>query len=30
MGQFNIRFAQPGNIANIFEPGAEGPLWWGD
>ena len=28
MGQFNIRFAQPGNIANIFEPGAEGPLWW--
>jgi len=20
MGQFNIRFAQPGNIANIFEP----------
>src|SRR5712691_1016081 len=22
MGQFNIRFAQPGNIANIFEPGA--------
>jgi len=30
MGQFNIRFAQPGNIANIFEPGAEGPLWWAD
>jgi hypothetical protein len=30
MGQFNIRFAQPGNIANIFEPGAEGPIWWGD
>lgn len=30
MGQFNIRFAQEGNIANIFEPGAEGPLWWGD
>jgi Alpha/beta hydrolase domain len=30
MGQFNIRFAQPGNIANIFEPGAEAPLWWGD
>jgi hypothetical protein len=28
MGQFNIRFAQPGNIANIFEPGAEAPLWW--
>jgi alpha/beta hydrolase family protein len=30
MGQFNIRFAQPGNIANIFEAGAEGPIWWGD
>jgi hypothetical protein len=30
MGQFNVRFAQPGNIANIFEPGAEGPLWWED
>jgi len=28
LGQFNIRFAQPGNIANIFEPGAEAPLWW--
>jgi hypothetical protein len=30
MGQFNIRFAQPSNVANIFEPGAEGPLWWDD
>ena len=30
IGQFNIRFAQPGYIANIFEPGAEGPIWWGD
>ena len=30
MGQFNIRFANEGNIANLFEPGAEGPLWWGD
>jgi hypothetical protein len=30
MGQFNIRFAQPGNIANLFEAGAEGPIWWGD
>ena len=28
MGQFNIRFAQPGNIANIFEPGTEAPQWW--
>src|SRR5262249_39730638 len=30
MGQFNIRFANEGNIANLFEPGAEGPLWWGE
>jgi hypothetical protein len=30
MGQFNIRFAQPGFVANIFEPGAEGPIWWGN
>jgi hypothetical protein len=29
-GQFNIRFAVPGNIANLNEPGAEGPLWWED
>ena len=26
LGQFNIRFANPGNIAEIYEPGAEGPL----
>jgi Alpha/beta hydrolase domain len=30
MGQFNVRFAQPGNIALIFEAGAEGPIWWGE
>jgi hypothetical protein len=30
MGGFNIRFAQPGNIAELYEPGAEGPLWWSD
>jgi len=29
-GQFNIRWAIPGNIANLYEPGAEGPLWWSD
>jgi len=29
-GQFNVRFAQPGNIALIFEAGAEGPIWFGD
>jgi hypothetical protein len=30
LGQFNNRFANPGNIAEIYEPGAEGPLWWED
>jgi len=30
LGQFNVRFGLPGNIANIYEPGAESPLWWGD
>jgi len=29
-GQFNIRFAQPGNIADLFEPGGEQPTWWPD
>ena len=28
MGSFNIRFAQPGDIAELFDPGADGPLWW--
>jgi hypothetical protein len=27
-GQFNIRFAQPGNIAGLYDPIAEGPAWW--
>lgn len=30
MGGFNTRFAQPGDIAELYDPGAEGPLWWGD
>lgn len=30
MGSFNIRFAQPGNIAELYLPGADGPLWWED
>jgi hypothetical protein len=30
LGSFNARFAQPGNIAELYDPGAEGPLWWGD
>lgn len=29
-GSFNIRFAQPGNIADLYEPGAEQPTWWVD
>ncbi len=27
-GGFNIRFAQPGDIAEMYDPGGEGPLWW--
>ena len=27
---FNTRFARPGDIAELYQPGAEGPLWWGD
>ena len=30
MGSFNIRFAQPGDIAELYDPGADGPLWWSD
>jgi hypothetical protein len=26
----NIRFAQPGGAAAMYEPGSEGVLWWGD
>ena len=29
-GQFNIRFAQPGNIAGLYDPVAEGPSWGED
>jgi hypothetical protein len=29
-GQFNIRFAQPGNIADLYEAGGEQPTWWAD
>ena len=29
-GNFNIRFGQPGNIADLYEPGAEQPTWWSD
>ena len=30
MGSFNIRFAQPGDIAELYFAGADGPLWWAD
>jgi hypothetical protein len=30
LGGFNIRFARPGDIAELYDPGAEGPLWWDD
>jgi hypothetical protein len=30
LGSFNTRFAQPGDIAELYDPGAEGPLWWAD
>ena len=30
MGSFNIRFAQPGDIAELYDPGADGPLWWSE
>ena len=30
MGSFNTRFAEPGDIAELYLPGAEGPLWWSD
>ena len=29
-GGFNIRFAKPGDMAEMYNPGADGPLWWGD
>jgi len=29
-GSFNIRFVQPGNIADLYEPGGEQPTWWID
>ncbi|MEO8754194.1 MAG: alpha/beta hydrolase domain-containing protein [Casimicrobiaceae bacterium] len=30
MGSFNIRHAQPGDIAELYFAGADGPLWWED
>jgi hypothetical protein len=30
LGGFNTRFARPGDMAELYMPGADGPLWWGD
>jgi hypothetical protein len=30
MGGFNTRFGRPGDIAELYVPGADGPLWWDD
>jgi hypothetical protein len=30
LGGFNIRFAKPGDMAEMYNPGADGPLWWDD
>lgn len=30
LGSFNVRFGVPGDMAELYDPGAEGPLWWGD
>ena len=30
LGGFNVRFAKPGDIAELYDPGGEGPLWWED
>jgi hypothetical protein len=30
LGGFNVRFAKPGDMAEMYDPGADGPLWWSD
>ena len=30
LGGFNIRFAKPGDMAEMYDPSADGPLWWSD
>lgn len=30
LGGFNVRFARPGDIAELYDPGGDGPLWWSD
>jgi hypothetical protein len=30
LGGFNVRFAKPGDMAEMYDPSSDGPLWWGD
>jgi hypothetical protein len=30
MGGFNVRFAKPGDMSELYDPGADGPIWWSD
>jgi hypothetical protein len=30
LGSFNVRFGVPGEIAELYDPGSDGPLWWSD
>lgn len=30
LGGFNVRFAKPGDMAEMYDPSADGPLWWSD
>jgi hypothetical protein len=30
LGGFNIRFAKPGDMSELYDPGADGPIWWSD
>ena len=29
-GGFNIRFAKPGDMAELYDPGSDAALWWSD
>jgi hypothetical protein len=30
LGGFNVRFAKPGDMAELYDPGTDGPVWWSD
>jgi hypothetical protein len=30
LGGFNVRFAKPGDMSELYDPGADGPIWWSD